>query len=221
MSYFKDTLLNSNSKTNNITETIIKVINEQKPQSVKQLIAILKERFDLDEKVMLESVLKLQTEGIINLEDEALQSQSLTTYLKTSPARWYWLTIVAGAITAALVFTISENDYPWFYARNVFGVIFVLFLPGYAFTKALFPVNMPAKTSTKDLETILQIALSIGMSIALVSIVGLLLYYSPWGLYLTPIVLSLFALTLAFATAAVVRKYDIKRETYIQNMQYS
>jgi len=221
MSYSKERILNSNSKTNNITETIIKVIDEQKPQSVKQLITMLKESLDLDEKVILESVLKLQTEGVINLEDQALQSQSLTTYLKTSQARWYWLTIAAGAITAALVFTISENSYPWFYARNVFGAIFVLFLPGYAFTKAFFPVNMPAKTSTKDLETIVQIALSVGMSIALVSIVGLLLYYSPWDLNLTPIILSLFALTLAFATVAVVRKYNIKRETYIQNMQYS
>jgi hypothetical protein len=213
MSYFKDKLLSSNSKANDLTETIIKVINEKKPQSLKQLITMLKESLDLEEKVILESVLKLQAEGVINLENQALQSQSLTTYLKTREARWYWLTITVGALAAVLVFTISENVYPWFYVRNFFGVIFVLFLPGYASIKALFPVNMPAKTPTKDLETIQQIALSIGMSIALVSIVGLLLYYSPWGLNLAPIILSLFALTLVFATVALARKYNIKRQT--------
>ena len=213
MSYFKDRLLSSNSKASNLTGTILKVINEKKPQSVKQLTTMLKESLDLEEKVILESVLKLQAEGVIKLEDQALQSGNLATYLKTSEALWYWVTVAAGAITAALVFTVSENVYPWFYVRNFFGVIFVLFLPGYAFTKALFPVNMPAKTSTKDLETIERITLSMGMSIVLVSIVGLLLYYSPWGLNLTPIVLSLFALTLVFATVAVARKYNIKRET--------
>ena len=213
MSYFKAILLSSNSKANDLTETILKVINEKKPQSVKQLTTMLKESLDLEEKVILESVLKLQAEGVIKLENQPLQSRSLATYLKTGEAIWYWVTIAAGAITAALVFTISENVYPWVYVRNVFGVIFVLFLPGYAFIKALFPVNLPAKTSTGNLETIERIALSVGMSIAIVSIVGLLLYYSPWGLDLTAIVLSLFAFTLVFATVAVARKYNIKRET--------
>ena len=213
MSYFKATLLSSNSKANDLTETILKVINEKKPQSVKQLTTILKKSLDLEEKEIIKSVLKLQAEGIIKLENQALQSQSLATYLKTREAIWYWVTIAAGAITAALVFTISENLYPWIYVRNFFGVIFVLFLPGYAFIKAFFPANLPGKISSESLETIERIALSVGMSIALVSIVGLLLYYSPFGLDLTAIVLSLLAFTLVFATVAVARKYNIKRET--------
>jgi uncharacterized membrane protein len=97
--------------------------------------------------------------------------------------------------------------------RNVFGVVFVLFLSGYAFMEALFPVNMPAKTSTENLDTTERIALSIAMSIAIVSIVGLLLNYSPWGRDLTAMILSLLAFTLVFATVAVARKYNIKRET--------
>jgi uncharacterized membrane protein len=36
--------------------------------------------------------------------------------------------------------------------------------------------------------------------------VGLLLYYSPWGLDLAPVVLSLLALTSIFATVAVIRE---------------
>jgi uncharacterized membrane protein len=45
------------------------------------------------------------------------------------------------------------------------------------------------KTSTENLDPIERIALSLGMSIALVPIVGLLLNYTPWGIRLTPIVL--------------------------------
>ena len=70
---------------------------------------------------------------------------------------------------------------------------------------------MPTKTSTENLDTIERIALSLGMSIALVPIIGLLLNYTPWGIRLTPIVLSLLALTLVFATTAIIREHQSKK----------
>jgi uncharacterized membrane protein len=39
--------------------------------------------------------------------------------------------------------------------------------------------------------------------------VGLLLNYTPWGIRLTPIVLSLLALTIVFSTAAMIREHQI------------
>ena len=103
-----------------------------------------------------------------------------------------------------LVFTIPENAFPLVYARYILGSIFVLWLPGYALIKALFP--------EKELENIERIALSIGMSIALVPIIGLLLNYTPWGIRLTPITISLLALTLTFATAAIIREHKTKHK---------
>jgi uncharacterized membrane protein len=139
-----------------------------------------------------------------------LQSRSLSNYLKTSDAIWYWVTIVAGLIASILVFTVTEDIYPWIYVRNFFGVMFVLFLPGYAFVKALFLGNSPSKTPVESVETIERVAFSVGMSIALVSIIGLLLYYSPWSLDLDTIVFSLFALTSISATTALIREYHAK-----------
>ena len=102
--------------------------------------------------------------------------------------------------TTILVFTIPENAYPIVYARYILGSIFVLLLPGYSLIKALFPA--------KELDNIERIALSIGMSLALVPITGLLLNYTPWGIRLTPVTLSLLALTTTFATAAVLRQHE-------------
>jgi len=73
--------------------------------------------------------------------------------------------------TTATVFTISENASLIVYARYLLGSIFVLLLPGYTFIKALFP--------TKELDEIERMALSIGMSLALVPITGLLLHHTP------------------------------------------
>jgi hypothetical protein len=206
--------LSDNSKADELTQTIIQIINERKPQNVKQLTVFVKERVPITEERILESILKLQSQGTIKLESKPLPaSLKLATYLKTSQALWYWATIAIATITVAIVFTIPENFYPWTYLRNALGIIFVLWLPGYTIIKALFPVQVPIKTSTENLDNIERIALSLGMSIALVPIIGLLLNYTPWGIRLTPIVLSLLALTIVFATAAIIRENQIKKQT--------
>jgi hypothetical protein len=206
--------LSANSRADEVAQTIIQVMNERKPQSVQQLTALVKERLSATEEKILESILKLQSQGTIKLESQPLPaSLKLATYLKTSQALWYWVTTAIATITVAIVFTVPEDFYPWSYLRNVLGIIFVLWLPGYTFIKALYPVRMPIKASTENLETIERIALSLGMSIALVPMIGLLLYYTPLGLSVTPIVLSLLALTFVFATVAIAREHQTKTKT--------
>jgi len=84
--------------------------------------------------------------------------------------------------------------------RIIFGLPFVLFFPGYALMAALFPRR-------EDLDPIERIALSLGLSIAIVPLIGLGLNYSPWGIRLDPILafISLFIL-LAAAIAAYRRR---------------
>ena len=203
--------MSSNSNPNDLSEIILQIVNEKKPQNVKQLIAFVKEKLPISEKEISEAILTLQTQRKIKLENQPLPtSLKLATYLRTSQALWYWATIAIATITVAIVFTVQEGFYPWIYLRNVLGIIFVLCLPGYTFIKALFPTHVPIKTSTENLDNIERIALSLGMSLALVPIIGLLLNYTPWGIRLTPIVLSLLALTLVFATAAIIREHQSK-----------
>jgi hypothetical protein len=192
--------LTNDSKEAKITETIIQVIKEKNPQTVEQLTTLVKERTNIPEKEILEHIIKLQNAGKIRLKKQIPSTpMKLGAYLKTEQAIWYWATIATAIATVAAVFTIPENFYPWVYIRYALGTIFILWLPGYTFIKALFP--------EKELDSIERIALSIGMSLALVPIVGLLLNYTPFGIRLTPITLSLLALTLTFATAALIREH--------------
>jgi len=205
--------LSTNSVKKDTSQIIIEIIKEKKPQTIEQLLSLAKERLQIPEQKITETILRLQNEGKITLlKQQQPASSKLTTYLKTEQTHWYWITIAIAVLTAAVVFTISEEFYPWVYVRYVLGTIFVLWLPGYSFIKALFPTQAPIKTSQKSLDTIERIALSLGMSLALVPIVGLLLNYTPWGIRLTPIVLSLLALTLIFATAAVIREYKAQKQ---------
>ena len=86
----------------------------------------------------------------------------------------------------------------------------MLYLPGNTFVEALFPDKLSVETGGEKIGKIERLALSLGMSIVIVPIVGLILNYTPWGIRLIPITLSLLALTLIFAMVAVLRRLQIE-----------
>ena len=193
--------MSGNSASDELTEAIAKIIAERKPQNARQLISLVEEHLHLPEKEIFNAVMELQSQGKVNLDNQPLgTSPKMAEYLKTSQALWYWMTVSATTVAAALVLIVPEDLYPFSLLRIAFGLLFVLWLPGYAFTKALFPQKGSPETAAKNLETIERIALSIGISLALVPMIGLILYYTPLGINLTPIVLSLLAPTLLLAT---------------------
>jgi len=188
---------------NEIDQFIIQTIKEKKPKNVKQLIKLTREKFPSPEQEIINRILYLQETEKIHLKpDQTLTPEKPTNYLRSSQAYWYWITIILTLTTALLVFTIPENAFPLVYARYILGSIFVLWLPGYTLIKALFP--------EKELDSIERAALSIGMSLALVPMIGLLLNYTPWGIRRTPITISLLAVTFTFATAAIIRDQQTK-----------
>lgn len=89
--------------------------------------------------------------------------------------------IALALLLVALVFVFPDS-----LARQVLGLVFVLFLPGYAATAALFPEN-------DQIDGIERVALSFGLSIAIVPLIGLGLNFTPWGIRLNPILASVSA----------------------------
>lgn len=89
--------------------------------------------------------------------------------------------------------------------RVVVGVLFLLLIPGYALVAALFPRK-------NSIDAIERLALSTGMSIALAALTGLVLNYTPWGIHLGPVLISLTSLTLLFCVAAVIRRARLPRD---------
>jgi len=210
----KNISLNKKQEENAIIkEFILQIMEKEKPKDVQQLTSMIQQKFSSPKHKIIEHILRLQSEGKITLKETSPSIPlKLTEYLRSTQAYWYWTTVILTITTTILIFTIPEDAYPIVYARYLLGSIFVLFLPGYSLIKALFPTKVPIPTSTKELDNIERIALSIGMSLALVPIVGLLLNYTPWGIRLTPITISLLALTLTLSTAAIIREHQTRTE---------
>lgn len=155
-------------------------------------------------------------------------------------------------LTLVTVFVPILNETP---LRVLFGLGFVLFLPGYAFVAALFPeAGTPATTSTSTSENsdrstaetdtkpapvpgteaaaasettpsaaasgaitadrsgidgIERVALSFGLSIAIVPLLGLVLNFTPWGIRLVPVVIAVAGFTFACVAVAARRRWAL------------
>ncbi|MGB9937090.1 MAG: DUF1616 domain-containing protein [Methanobacterium sp.] len=91
------------------------------------------------------------------------------------------------------------------FIRTLFGLLFILFLPGYSLIAALFP-------KLNDLDSIERLALSFGLSIAVAPLIGLLLNYTPFGIRLTPILVSLSIFTISMIIIAFLRRQRVPKE---------
>ncbi len=85
--------------------------------------------------------------------------------------------------------------------RIILGLPFLLFIPGYMLSFALFSLR---KTKTR-IDTVERLALSIALSLAIVPIIGLVLNYTPEGLQLEPILISLQMFIIGIGSIALYR----------------
>ena len=105
------------------------------------------------------------------------------------------LIVACSLVLAAIILAVPSAKA----ARIVLGLPFVLFFPGYTLVAALFPRK-------DDLDAIERVALSLGLSIAVVPLIGLALNYSPWGIRINPILAFVTLFIVLAAAAALVRR---------------
>jgi hypothetical protein len=202
--------LTSSFKADRLTETIIHIANEKRPQTIEELIALVQENEIWSQKEILDAVLKLQDETKIRFVSSSLAAPlRFSAYMGTKKVLWYWATVTIAILSMICTISITDDFYPWNYFRSVFGLMFVLWLPGYTFLKVIFPVNVSKTELSTNLSNEERIALSVIMSLALITIIGLLLNFSPWGITSSTIVLSILTFNLILATAAVARDYSL------------
>ncbi|RLI21347.1 hypothetical protein DRO54_03925 [Candidatus Bathyarchaeota archaeon] len=132
-----------------------------------------------------------------------VEAEKLRKYVFSKRALWYWVTLFLLLAGLIAYLTIPRTCFPLAYIRNFFGLIFVLWLPGYTLFRVFFYKNKESLVET--------ITMSIGLSIAITYIIGLALNYSPWQLQSIPIALSLFAFSLFSSTAALILEFRFQK----------
>ena len=101
-----------------------------------------------------------------------------------------------------VVLIVAISLFPSNTARIVLGLPFVLFFPGYVLILALFP----RKEGRGGIE---RMALSFVLSIAVVSLIGLIVNYTPWGIRLYPVLISLSIFVVVTSVIVWLRQWRL------------
>lgn len=184
---------------NTMNHYIMHIAKNKQPETVEHLIKLVQQKFSATQNEIMEQIIHLQKQGKLMFKDRSAPPPTIKNHLFSSQAVWFWIITALALTSAATAFTISENASSIVYVRYVLGSVFVLYLPGYSLIRALFP--------QKELGDIERIALSIVMSLTIVTITAFALNYTPWGIKLVPVTFSLLALTITFSIAAVIREH--------------
>ncbi|MDO5837020.1 MAG: DUF1616 domain-containing protein, partial [Methanobacterium sp.] len=186
-------LLKSLVKSTKTTE-VVEETPEEELQAVKE---------DLEEEKVQD---KMDLEEEKSQDKEDLEEKEPHKAPPAFKPRNHYLDIVLMValtlLTAAFVLIKPLNQT---FIRTILGILLVLFIPGYTLIAALFP-------KWGDLDGIERGALSFGLSIAVTPLIGLALNYTPWGIRLDPILISLTMFTLAMCLIAFWRRSRLPEE---------
>jgi uncharacterized membrane protein len=191
-----------------LDEVALAYLRKNGSASVRQLFDAIKvTRGSLTEAEATDLVWGLVDRGEADVEDIPPATKSVREYLRFWERNLsLYLSLTVSLATLLVVYALSD-DFPFVVFRWVLGSVFVLFIPGYVAVEALFP-------NGRELDGIERLALSVGLSLALVPIVGLLLNYTPWGIRLDPIMVSLTILTIGLALVAFARRFGLSVERF-------
>ena len=103
-------------------------------------------------------------------------------------------------LIVALICAIFLFSLPWL--RIILGFLFVAYIPGYSLLAVIFPRRDEISLTTK-------VALSIGLSIVVSTLVGLILAFSPVGIGLHSFLFAISALVLIFSGLAWYIRYKM------------
>jgi uncharacterized membrane protein len=131
--------------------------------------------------------------------DLAPEERIIHAFFDERPAPDLVLCAIWIAAAAACIYIPFLNTSP---LRIIFALPVILFIPGYALIAALFPKK-------SDIDFLERVALSFGLSIAVVPLIGLGLNYTPWGIRLDSIVVSLVLFTAVMLLLAQYRRMGL------------
>lgn len=181
------------SNSSQIKKTIQKILNEEKPKTVKKLIERTEELSKADKTSIYLVIRELEQEKIIQLGSPRIERKlpsSITSYLLKLNyyAFEFWLILILTALFVITTMVIQEGSI-LFFLRITMGIIFSVFVPGWVVTSLLFP---------KPYEVIDQLErtlISLGINIGIMVFTGLILN-QVWIISNVPYVIIISSITL-------------------------
>ncbi len=135
-------------------------------------------------------------ETVIHLPDEPLTGKIYSAFFEQKFPTDLTIALLWLAANILAIYLPILNESPF---RIILTLPGLLFIPGYCLIAVLFPKK-------GDIGLLERVMLSIGLSIAIVPLIGLGLNFTPWGIRLEPVLISITLFTLAMIVVAQFRR---------------
>jgi len=131
---------------------------------------------------------------------------------RTGKDFWDLIAVVLAAVMTVVLAFYSGPKGSFAYLQVPLGFLFAFIFPGYAIMAALFPASGGAVTdqdSNDAIDGIERVVLSLGLSIAVVPMVGLFWNFTPWGIELVQVLGSVAGVTIVAVIVAFYRRWQL------------
>ena len=183
-----------------IERMVLDIMLKQNCRRIEELFIVLKK---LDRSItsdeIHDAIRSLEEKKIVILSESLIPS-SFVHYLKTfrlNPP--FWGTLVTTLLAIWIVFALPPQD-PWSMARVIFAGAFIILVPGYCLTNLLF--------GGKRLPIAEKLALSVGLSLAVAALVGMVLNYTFLGVTIETVVAIVASFNVALAAVNAYRDFS-------------
>jgi hypothetical protein len=183
-------------KLSGIEELTLEKIKQNADMDLSTLVNELTHELGYNQDRILQRLMELETNKKIKIQEKT-PYKSFVSYATSPDSLWFWGALAATLLSLAVIDVTSGLA---LYLRYVFGGLVILFLPGYSLIQFLY-------AKKKELDELTRLALSIGLSLAIVPLIGLALNYTPFGIRLIPVAISLAFFTILFLVLALRMKH--------------
>jgi len=188
-----------------VRQLVLEVLHTHRFGTVREVVNAL-EATGVPQKVTLSMIRDLAREGKVILHPPGASREtvmapvgSLSQYLASTLAFDLWVTLLLWGVGLATTFLIPSSMFPLVIVRWVFSGLLLVFVPGFALVRLLFPFD-------RFIDRWERIALSLGLSIALSVLVAFGLNFTPWGITPLSVATGLSIISIALITGATYRR---------------
>lgn len=184
----------------------LRIIRKMEGANLSEVVSKIARNYGIRTEDAAKAVYLLWKKGEIELIDKKPKLKTIN-YVFSIWSAWFW--ILTGLLVSTIFIVFYITTPPLVYLRYILGSLYVLYIPGYTLIEALYP-------RVEDLEPLERLALSIGLSLAVVPLIGLILNYTPWGIRLAPVTISLAIFSEIMAVISLIRKHSYYKLSYLR-----
>jgi uncharacterized membrane protein len=170
------------------------------------------QKFDkfLNTEEIHDAARRLERRGEINLSEKKISSSFVRNLADVEVNAPFWIAMLSCA--AILVTGSFPEDAIWFELRQVSTAVFLFVIPGYVMTNAFIARNR--------LSYVERITVSVGLSLAVVALVGIVLAYGIAGIKQQPVIISLVTLVTVLAFVGAYKDFIRRHEAMISHLKF-